>query len=180
MTIGVALGLSIASVIARVGLRVYSRRSLFLDDYIVLVGVICLCAASGLLYGYCDYYFLSGALQKDPSLFLQLEPDQTKKMFQATTTYVHAYLAFIWTTIFAVKFSFLAFFFKLIERVTKIHTYYWIVVAITGISWPFLIVAPFISCHYTGPDVRKILLFPLAFEKLNRRSEMLRIFTRST
>lgn len=155
MTIGVALGLSIASVIARVALRIYSRRSLFLDDYIVLAGVICLCAASGLLYGYCDYYFLSGALKKDPSLFFQLESDQLGKLLKVSTTYVHAFLAFIWTTIFAVKFSFLAFFKKLIERVTKIHTYYWIVVAITGISWPFLVVEPFILCHYFGPSARR-------------------------
>ena len=146
----------------------------------MLAGVICLCAASGLLYEYCDYYFLSGALRKEPSLFLQLEPDQLKNLLQVSTTYVHAYLAFIWTTIFAVKFSFLAFFFKLIDRVTKIHTYYWIVVAITGISWPFLVVEPFFLCHYFGPSTRKILLFPLTFEKLNRVSEMLRIFTRSS
>lgn len=146
------------------GLRIYSRRKLFLDDYFVLFGVISLCAAFGLLYGYSDYYFLSGALKKNPSLFLLLQSDQLNKLLKVSTTYVHAYLAFIWTTIFAVKFSFLAFFWHLIDRVTGIHTYYWIVVVTTAISWPFLVVEPFILCHEFGPNARRILL-PLTFER---------------
>lgn len=147
----------ILSVILRLGVRIHARRDLYLDDYILLAGVMCLCAATGLLYKYCDYYFLSGALERDPLLFFDLSPDQLKHLFLISTTYIHAFLAFIWSTIFAVKFSFLIFFHKLIERVANIHTYYWIVVSITFISWPFLVVEPFILCHYFGPNARKIL-----------------------
>ena len=145
------------------GIRIRARRNLYLDDYVVLAGVMCLCAATGLLYHYCDYYFLSGALKRDPALFVHLTPAQLKNLLKISTTYIHAFLAFIWTTIFAVKFSFLIFFKKLIERVTKIQTYYWIVVAITLISWPFLVVEPLILCHYFGAEARKTLLVPSTF-----------------
>ena len=86
-----------------------------------------------------------------------MKPGQLEYLLEISTTKIHAFLAFIWTTIFAVKFSFLAFFKKLIERVSKIHTYYWIVVAITAVSWPFLVVEPFILCHHFGFEAGRVL-----------------------
>ena len=74
---------------------------------------MCLCAATGLVYRNCNNYFLGGAMQLDHSLFLKVSPDRTNELLKSSNTYLHAFFALIWTTIFAVKLSFLAFFKKL-------------------------------------------------------------------
>ena len=145
------------------GYRIHVRRSLYLDDYIVLAGAMCLCAATGLVYRNCDNYFLGDAMQLDHSLFLKVSPDRTNELLKSSYTYLYAFLALIWTTIFVVKLSFLAFFKRLIERVTKIQKYYWIVVVITLISWIFLVVEPLILCPHFGYDSCRILLLPSVF-----------------
>jgi hypothetical protein len=95
-----------------------------MNDYIVLAEAMCLCAATGLIYRNCDNYFLSDVMQKDPSLFLKVSPNQISELLKISNTYLYPFLALIWTTIFVVKFFFLAFFKELIERVTKIQKYY--------------------------------------------------------
>jgi predicted ferric reductase len=137
--------------------RVNTHRSLYIDDYILLAGLLCLCPATAILYKYCDTLFLGSALLRNPSLLLKLDPGRIKELLQVTS-YFYAFMALIWTTIFTVKFSFLAFFKKLIERVTKIHTYYWIVVVITVLTWPFMVVAPFIVCRHFVDDPRRVFI----------------------
>lgn len=149
------------SFIARVVVRIYARRSLYLDDYIVLIGVMCLCAATGLVYKGLDKYFRGHALANDPSLFT-LSPNQIDELLKP---YLFVYTALVWTAIFAVKFSFLAFFKKLTERMTNIHTYYWIVVVIIVISWLFIMVEPFIICPQFGSNTRSIISLPSILER---------------
>lgn len=148
------------SFIARIGARIHTSRSLYLDDYIVLAGVICLCAAAGIVFKNSNNYSLGNAALQDPSLS-NMSPHQIDELFKP---YKYIYAALIWTTIFAVKFSFLIFFKKLIERVTKIHTYYWIVIVITVISWLFTLVEPFIICPHFGYSTRRIISIPPIFE----------------
>ena len=155
--------MSTASAVARVGYRIQVCLSLYLDDCIVLAGAMCLCAATRLVYRNCNNYFLGGTIQLDPFLFLKVSPDRTNELLKSSNTYLHAFFALIWTTIFAVKLSFLAFFKKLTERVTKIQNYYWIVVVITLISWIFLVVEPLILCPHFGYNSCRILPLPSVF-----------------
>lgn len=142
VTIGVFFGVSIASVIARVGFRIHADRSLYLEDYIVLLGAMCLSASTGIIY-----IFLIDALQRNPLLLQKASADQINDLLKTPFAPIYACLALSWTSIFAVKFSFLVFFRKLIDRVTKIHTLYWIVIIITLLSWLFMVVEPLTLCH---------------------------------
>ena len=124
---------------------------------------MCFCATTGLVYMNCDNYFLGDAMQLNHFLFLKVSSDRTNELLKSSYTYFYAFLALIWTTIFAVKLFFLAFFQRLIERVTKIQKYYWMMIVITLISWIFLVVESFILCPHFGYDSCRILLLLSVF-----------------
>lgn len=109
---------------------------------------MCLSAATGILYNLCNLVFLIWVLQRTPLLLQKASADQINEVVKTPFALVHAFLALSWTSIFAVKFSFLVFFRKLIDRVTKIHTFYWMVVIITLLSWLFMVVEPLMLCHH--------------------------------
>lgn len=127
----------------------------------MLFGTLCLCAAIGILYEVCDVIFLSDVLVINPSLFVKASPEQIKLLLETPHAIDHAFFALTWTTVFAVKLSFLIFFKKLINRVTKIHIYYWIVGIITCLSWLFSILEPLILCKHPYESIGKIFIHPL-------------------
>lgn len=165
----------------RVGYQIHVRRRLYYDDYFVLVGAICLCAAIGIVYKSCEYAFLVQALLSNPSLISEINAHQTKELLTTPYAIVHAFFALSWTTIFAVKFSFLIFFKKLIDRVPSIHAYYWIVVIISLVSWLFSLAEPFILCSHPNRSFGRICsLMPFSIMSLlNWFSEMCEPFPRS-
>ena len=147
---GAFFGLSLISVATRVAIRIRTRRSLFLDDYVVVFGLACLIGATGVLYYDMNNIFVFDALDRQPGLLTYIAPEINRLLL--SLKYLDVFLALIWTTTFAVKFSFLAFFHQLIDRVTKIRVYYWTVVTITLLSWAFFISEPFILCRKFGLD----------------------------
>lgn len=68
-----------------------------------------------------------------------------------------AYLVLTYTSIFAVKFSFLFFFRVLVRRVHKMVVYWWIVVAVTAVAWIVCVISIFLSCLYFDERLSKIL-----------------------
>lgn len=116
----------------------------------MLIGLLCLGAGTGLVHVFCQTIFVVEAIKMDPTVVIPL--DQYNDISQ-TYAILDAFLCVMWTTTFAVKFSFLALFRLLIRRVSKpVTTYYWIVVAITTVTWIFLVAEPFILCPYFQPD----------------------------
>ncbi len=146
--IGIFFGLAIASVIARIGLRIHARRSLYPDDYIVLCGAMCLCGSIGLVYKQCDFNFLIATIQVNPSVLSQASADQLQDLLNTPFANIFAFMTLSWTAIFAVKFSFLVFFKKLITRVSNIRIYYWIVGIVNLLSWLFITTEPLILCRH--------------------------------
>ncbi len=143
-------GLAVLCVIGRIIARIHTCRRLFLDDCFLIIGSLYLGAGTGLVYGFCQTIFVVEAIKMDPTVVVPL--DQYKGISQAYAI-LDAFLCVMWTTNFAVKISFLALFRLLIRRVSKlITTYYWIVVAITTVTWMFLVAVPFILCPYFQPD----------------------------
>ena len=67
--IGIFFGLSVTSVVARVGIRIKANRKLSLDDYFVLFGLGCLSAATAIAYKNCNNVFIGTALQVEPGAF---------------------------------------------------------------------------------------------------------------
>lgn len=141
--------------IMRLALRVFTRRKLYLDDYVLIFGLACLAAATSLVYSFSPVIFLSNAVRLDPSVFPTLS--ETTKLIDSLKI-IDSFLALIWTTTFAVKLSFLIFFKQLIERVSrKITIYYWVVVVFTILTWMFLVSEAFILCPYFGLETREPL-----------------------
>lgn len=96
-----------------------------------------------------------------------------QNLFKIRYVIVYVGFALTWTTIFAVKISFLIFFKKLINRVTKILTYYWIVSIITLLSWLFNVLEPFVMCKDLNQTVGRIQLCSLRFANvLSQISQM--------
>jgi len=84
--------------------------------------------------------------------------EQQQKLDELGTSFnlkVILSLVAAWTAIFLVKFSFLAFFRQLTAQVYDVHRCYWVVVALTVLSWMTTVVEPFIMCPWFGLDAGK-------------------------
>ena len=139
--------LAVLSVIGRIMTRIYTRRRLDADDYFLIFGLLCLGAGTVLVHIFCQTIFFIQAIQIDTTLIFPPDRhEQLKKIYAVLVSF----LCVIWTTIFAIKFSFLALFRLLIRRLPKpIIRYYWITVGITITTWMFFIAEPWIYCPYT-------------------------------
>ncbi|KAK4234051.1 hypothetical protein C8A03DRAFT_18982 [Achaetomium macrosporum] len=153
--VGIFYGLAIISVLARAGIRWSTRRALFLDDYLLFAAALFLSGATGLMYNICDNLYLSTAIRLDTTIVFRLDSQRLNDLVNNAVQENHSFLIIAWTATFLVKFSFLGFFKQLIWKVSKIQRYYWAVVAITVVSWMFLISEPFILCSDFGFDSLK-------------------------
>ena len=144
--------------------RIHVRRSLYLNDYIVLIETMCFCATIELIYKNCDNYFLNDVMQLNHFLFLKVSFDRINELFKNSNTYFYVFFAFIWITIFVVKFFFLTFFKRFIERVTKIQKYYWIVMIIILISWIFLMMKFLILCFHFSRNLLYVSMSKLVID----------------
>lgn len=100
----------------------------------------------GLLYAFADSLFLEEALTTSPSSVI-LPPDFLNQLFRFHKL-SDAYLVLTYTSIFAVKFSFLFFFRVLVRRMHKMIVYWWIVVAVTTVAWAVCVISIFLPCTY--------------------------------
>lgn len=156
VVLGLFCGIAVVTIIVRLAIRIFTRSKLYLDDYLLLFGLACLGAATYLTYSFSSMIFLSNASRLDPSV---LPTFSELARLTGSLKIIYSFLAMIWTTTFAVKLSFLVFFKKLIDRVSKqINIYYWIVVVFTVVSWMFIVGEPFILCPYFGTKTREPLL----------------------
>lgn len=68
-----------------------------------------------------------------------------------------AYLTFLWTAIFMVKFCYFAFFRTLLLSMPRMWIqYYWTAVVFTTVSWLYLILQQLITCPYFGTSAGKL------------------------
>ncbi|MCJ1470002.1 hypothetical protein MMC07_008647 [Pseudocyphellaria aurata] len=140
----ILFALSVLFLLARTTLRLRYQKRLFIDDAFLLFAEICLGASVGLLYAFADNLFLNEALVTRPSAVI-LPPDYTNQriLFQKQSD---ACLVLTYTSIFAVKFSFLFFFKLIVRRIHSMIVYWWIVVAVTTIAWVVCVIKIFLPC----------------------------------
>lgn len=120
-------------------IRYRVQRQLLLDDIFFFLGVLCLCAAFGLLIKLADFMY-----SIEPIYTLNMPMDRFNEIGDA-------YMALTYTTLFSVKLSFLLFFRILVRRIRTMIVYWWTVLAITCIAWPVSIVAAVApSCSIFG------------------------------
>lgn len=148
--IGTLFGIAVLTLSARVITRIYYRRRLYLDDFFLLFGVVCLSGATGLVLNFSRIIFAYEVLTLDPHIVVSIQELSKMKSSLAVT---HASDFLTWTTIYCAKFSFIALFRKLIRRTSKrITIYVRFVATCTFVSWMIAASRTFIVCHYFGPE----------------------------
>lgn len=132
---------------ARIAIRWYQYRRLLLDDYLLLFGCVCLCAGGGLLHRFLPVPYFFQRLNHDPES-VRMSHYTIDDLLSAKKM-LYAFFVLCWTSIFAVKLSFLSFFRTLIERISGgLITYWKIVLVSTIVSGAFNICAAFIPCPH--------------------------------
>lgn len=147
--IGALFGVAVLVVAARIVMRWRLRRRLYLDDFFLIFGLACLCGATGLILVSVRKIFLTEALLVDQSFLLPLEG--ALSVMNTAPAIINYFLFLTWTVVISVKFSFLALFKLLIQRISwKVTFYYWFVVAFTVITWIYMVSEAFIICPAFG------------------------------
>lgn len=71
-----------------------------------------------------------------------------------------AYMTFLWTAIFMVKFCYFAFFRTLLLSMPRTWIrYYWTTVVSTIVSWLYLVLQQLITCPYFGTSASKLTFY---------------------
>lgn len=170
VVLGVLFGFAILSLFGRISIRLILRRRLFLDDGFLIFGFICLVGGTAILYKriymiYLEFSVLSG----NPTASL-LAFKQTNEFLEESKWDV-AYPLFLWTAIFAVKWCYFAFFYRLLRAMWKgIVYFYRFAIILSIVSWLFLVVGEqLITCPYVGKAACMIPAFgeALRFIPLN-------------
>lgn len=105
--------ISVLTTIARTVIRLRYHKRLFIDDAFLFAAVVCLCASMSLLIrSTSDMYMIEALVMKSPTV--EMPPDPIAQWILLNKLNA-AYSVLTWTTLVAVKFSFLSFFRRLIN-----------------------------------------------------------------
>ena len=143
-------------------MKVYRR--LYLDDCFLIFA--CVCLTAGTVLGYANVenlYWSEVELNNNPThihYFLAEHVDVGAhiSVFERLS---FSYPALLWTSIFVVKFAYLAFFRRLIDRITPLIKYWRVVVSITIVSFLICIVSVYVTCVKWGLKAGKHVDFRL-------------------
>ena len=155
MSTTLLFALCIVSVCARYYIRIAVQKEFALDDAFLAFGTACLTAAMVVLYINMDNMYLTEALTYAPTRVAFL-PQDLNSVFEFRKL-VTASLILTWVAMMAVKFSFLALFRRLIDRIPPLIKYWRVVVlfnlAVTGYGASVYVIA---CPHFSGMKVGKI------------------------
>ena len=157
----------------RILIRLYTRRKLFLDDVFLILGFFSLIGGTILLKQVPVFYLVLATLQGDfwaTVLSFKKINDVIKQW-----DYIYAYFVFLWTSIYAVKGCYFAFFAQFRRTMTRtFNWYYWIAVGFSVVCWIWSCVALTIACPYFGDGARKYSC--TAFQKHNTNNSIVKCF----
>lgn len=143
-------------VVARTTLRLRYQKKLFVDDAFLFFAEICLCASFGLLFAFVNATYLDEALLTHSDV-AEIPQDFLHQLLQFHAL-SDAYLVLTYTSIFAVKASFLFLFRVLVRRVHKMVVFWWIALATTTVAWMVCVIAQFLPCLYFDVRASKLIL----------------------
>ncbi|KAF2260765.1 hypothetical protein CC78DRAFT_619957 [Lojkania enalia] len=131
----------------RITVKIHYRRPFSLDDCLVLIGAVCLIAATGLTYSWLDNFYLGVVLAKDVSFGSSLAPEELKSFMNTDLNALFvSTMVLLWTAIFCVKGSFLTFSRPIVKAVGTLETYYIIVTSATIVAWAYRVVQLILKC----------------------------------
>lgn len=129
--------------------HVYKRGKLFSDDIFVVLATVCLMVATGFLYHMRDWMYMTAALGSNPKN-AALYTKNELQLFPGLLKWNNLFLVFVWTSIMAVKLSFLALFWILIRDISRLLAWLWWFTAVaTILSWLFNILRNPIVCGWS-------------------------------
>lgn len=152
--IGVLYGTAISTAAMRISLRIYSQRRLFLDDAFLFIASAALTAAVPVLYKEIAPLYLIQGVASEGLNFVKVS--QLHQSGTVTDAEVHLYQvlrftyeALIWTAIFSVKFSFLALFHQIVDRIHGLVLHWKFVGVINIVAFAFCVFFSFLECPRT-------------------------------
>ncbi|KAF7502321.1 hypothetical protein GJ744_006131 [Endocarpon pusillum] len=151
IAVGILFGLAVLCLLLRILIRLVIRRRLFLDDSFLIFSFVCLTGSTVILYKriymiYLEFSMMAG----DPTASILAFQQKDELLKQSKWSL--AYFLFLWTSIFAVKWCYFAFFYPLLRAMWKwIIYYYWFAIIFSISSWMFLVLGErLIACPYIG------------------------------
>ncbi|GME40233.1 integral membrane [Neofusicoccum parvum] len=151
VNIGLFTGLALVTVLIRFYIRGRHIRKMLLDDYLLVLGAACLVVSMSMLYWYSPQLFVVEALNTIPNKVI-VTMDEVMPLLDGNKK-IQTFLGTNWTAIYAVKFSFLAYFWALVRNISpRLKPYFWSVVVFTTLSWAFVVSEGFILCPWFGVD----------------------------
>ncbi|KAJ5630852.1 uncharacterized protein N7484_010952 [Penicillium longicatenatum] len=150
VSIGFFLGLAIIGVIGHFVVRFgVQRHRLQIDDGLITLSFVFLLASQIIIYNrVVNPMFLMAAVQNGvPGVQAPLDAVEISETYHRWTV---ASLMISWCSICAVKFFFLIFFKRLIDRLRPWQIYWWIVFTVNLILLSFGITVYYVSCPYWG------------------------------
>ena len=152
MSTTLLFALCIISVCARYYIRLAVQKEFGLDDAFLAFGTACLVAAMVVLYINMDDTYLTEAIIYAPTRFA-FQPQDLNRAFDFRRL-VTASLILTWVAMMAVKFSFLALFRRLIDRIPPLIKYWRVVVAFNLAVTVYGASVYVIACpHFSGIKV---------------------------
>ena len=143
--------LAITGAISRTVIRTLNHQLRLLDDFLLLLACICLITSTVLLNEAAPTLYTIGLFGRT-GLAVSIPKALIIQFISKIQRYSYPFGTLIWTTIFLVKFSYLAFFRLLIDRQRPIIIYWRIAMLVTGIAAVFNISSAFIGCAKFGDD----------------------------
>ena len=128
-------------------MQLKTYRRLHVDDCFLIFACICLTASTILSYAKVRDLYWAQELNYNPRGFLYLEEHANiVPHINAYQKLYNSYASLLWTAIFAVKFAYLAFFRRLVNRLRPLVIYWWVIVGLSAASFPLCVVSIYVSC----------------------------------
>ena len=147
-TTGILFALAIVTASTRTAIRVRFQHRLFADDAFLILACLALTALFATNLYYTSNVYLVGAI-------LQGQSQEGSTVSPAISSYRKAQFlrgSLAWLTIFAVKFSFLSFFYPLTDRLPRLILYWRMVVATNIIAFVYCVTCGFLGCLQSGDE----------------------------
>ncbi|KAI4197796.1 MAG: hypothetical protein LQ350_005701 [Teloschistes chrysophthalmus] len=154
---GVLLGVCSLSVVIRFYIRLWAQRQFSVDDGLLAMAVCCLICSVVIMYSVAlDKMYqiqqLSAALPFALSIGFPIDDMPLDSQFLQDSydflKWITVSQALAWTSVMAVKFSFLFLFRKLIDRMPPLITYWWLVLTFNIIALGYGLSTYFLYCPY--------------------------------
>ena len=145
-------------------IRFHSQRKLNPDDFGLLLACSTFIASQALLYIFkIDNIYLTSSVMINPSRQIFTSRIENPEAFMIRQGLQIQWMEIscimlTWTSIYAVKISFLLFFHQMIIRVRNFIIAWRVIFGITIIFWPFCTFAVFVSCPHFGLSACKLAL----------------------